>query len=217
MDRQTHIMINDAGYAPEKSVWSSISESLMGAAGKLYGQRGTIVEGVGGWYEGQVSAQASRNMGVQFDSQATSYGLQMDLANLSGIMTGVQGEVIEYQALANRSEAIDKWAGRWGSTRAGYAAAGVAVDVGSPVLAAGKILKSLDTELMTIDTNAKIRRFNEVAVPLARAEIQRTQAQYAKKMAKTQSKVAQQSAKTSSTMGWLDAISTGFKVLGEIL
>jgi hypothetical protein len=218
MDRQTHLMINDAGFnaEPSKSPWSSLADSLVGAAGDLYDQRGNIVEGVGQWYEGQVEGQAGRTMGSQYDALETSYGLQAGWAGVDKLVPEVQGRVIELQALADRSVAMDKWIGRYAATRTGYAAAGIAVDVGTPVMMTGQLLKSLDEELKQIDLNRSIREFNEVTIPLARAEVQQIQAEHGGRQAESQARLARETGETQEKLGLAKAIATGFNVISEL-
>jgi len=202
-------MIDNLGAgSPKKSNWSSLSESLIGRAGQAL----ELISGVASAYtkgaKYKTEEAQSRGISENLERQAV-----WDETTL--ISTALQRQAIEAQTLQAKIAAHDKWLWRRGATRARYAAAGIAVDVGTPLAVTAEILAAQAEEISLINLNDMIRKWNEAELPSYRAKAAIAETEHDADLAEVDAEKFRQTARIAKTAGLLETAAKVADFIGE--
>ncbi len=215
MNRQEHLMINDAGYSGPSpaSPWASLSSALTSRSGV-----GLIAKTVGNVAGTMATAQASEAQAGAYDFKADMYGMDADrLTGMALISAGVQREIIKAQTTEAKVASADKWLWRYGAVRSRYAAAGVDVSTGTPLQAYGELLEAMEQEERLIDLNASIKRFNQVFIPTQQAKMETVKTEAAEDLSRAEGEMHREHARMQRTVGLISAGAEALDVIGGLL
>ncbi len=184
-------------------------------AGALYDQRGSLLEGVGQYYQTQGYGTYFQSMASELGLKAGSYGMLANWAQIGMVFPQLQQTVIDIQTAILRKQTAEKWLGRVSATRARYAKAGIAIDdrADTPMKAVLTLLESSQEELGWIETDKKVREFNEVFMPGIEAKVKASSATYQKDLMKISQDYSLKNAEIAKDKANLDALAT---VVGSV-